>query len=148
MGSSLLRLVALVAFLLSFVDLSVGFWRLPCHGRTGVARIDPLVDFDKVGDHAHVIHGGKSKSWSLFYRVPLCTIIYACSLALGLKLLLTILPFRLRVHLWRCTAQPVRLHFLRCETRLVGLLDPGFVFHGKRRQGQACQSGRRNARVS
>jgi hypothetical protein len=38
------------------------FWRLPCRGRSGVARIDPLMAPGKVSDHVHVIHGSGSKS--------------------------------------------------------------------------------------
>ncbi|WPG98353.1 Hypothetical protein R9X50_00114200 [Acrodontium crateriforme] len=34
------------------------FWRMPCRSRTGVARMDPLVDPGKVADHVHAIHGG------------------------------------------------------------------------------------------
>ena len=33
------------------------FWRMPCKGRTGLARIDPLVNFGTIGDHVHAIHG-------------------------------------------------------------------------------------------
>ncbi|KAL1961909.1 hypothetical protein VTN77DRAFT_942 [Rasamsonia byssochlamydoides] len=36
---------------------SEAFWRLPCRGRTGVARIDPLMAPGKVSDHVHVVHG-------------------------------------------------------------------------------------------
>ena len=38
------------------------FWRLPCQGRTALARIDPLVNYGVIADHAHAIHGGSSKS--------------------------------------------------------------------------------------
>lgn len=37
------------------------FWRLPCRGRTGVARLDPIVDPGEVSSHVHVVHGGGSK---------------------------------------------------------------------------------------
>ncbi|KAI5287429.1 hypothetical protein KEM52_001586 [Ascosphaera acerosa] len=33
------------------------FWRLPCRGRTGVARIDPIVDAGGPAAHAHALHG-------------------------------------------------------------------------------------------
>ena len=38
------------------------FWRLPCTGRTAVARIDPLAQFGRASNHAHVIHGGNGES--------------------------------------------------------------------------------------
>lgn len=38
------------------------FWRLPCRGRTGVARLDPIVDPGEVSSHVHAVHGGGSKS--------------------------------------------------------------------------------------
>ncbi|KAK2763125.1 hypothetical protein FQN54_009761 [Arachnomyces sp. PD_36] len=34
------------------------FWRLPCMGDTGVARMDPLVNPGTISDHAHIVHGG------------------------------------------------------------------------------------------
>ncbi|KXJ92933.1 hypothetical protein Micbo1qcDRAFT_52142 [Microdochium bolleyi] len=36
------------------------FWRMQCKGRTGTALIDPIVDFGKVADHAHVFHGSSA----------------------------------------------------------------------------------------
>jgi hypothetical protein len=37
------------------------FWRMECHARSGLARIDPIVTPDKISSHAHAIHGGSSK---------------------------------------------------------------------------------------
>ncbi|GAP83941.1 putative wsc domain-containing protein [Rosellinia necatrix] len=34
-----------------------GFWRMECRGSTGTARMDPIVDFNKVSGHAHAVHG-------------------------------------------------------------------------------------------
>jgi len=51
---------ALAAFALA--GLSNAFWRMECHSRTGLGRIDPLVDPGEISDHSHVIHGGSSKS--------------------------------------------------------------------------------------
>ncbi|PGG99031.1 hypothetical protein AJ80_09421 [Polytolypa hystricis UAMH7299] len=39
---------------------ALGFWRLPCRGRLGTARIDPLVNPGEIAPHAHVIHGGSN----------------------------------------------------------------------------------------
>ena len=43
------------------VSLAVGsvdaFWRMPCRSRSGLARIDPLVSFGTISEHAHAIHG-------------------------------------------------------------------------------------------
>lgn len=38
------------------------FWRMPCRSRTGLARIDPIMDPGAISDHVHAIHGGGSKS--------------------------------------------------------------------------------------
>lgn len=37
------------------------FWRMPCRSRTGLARMDPLVDEGQVSGHVHSIFGGGSK---------------------------------------------------------------------------------------
>lgn len=37
------------------------FWRMQCHGRTGMARIDPIMDFGKASTHAHTLHGSSGK---------------------------------------------------------------------------------------
>lgn len=34
------------------------FWRMPCRSRTGLARMDPIMDPGAISDHAHTIHGG------------------------------------------------------------------------------------------
>jgi hypothetical protein len=43
------------------ISLAVGsadaFWRMPCRSRSGLARVDPLVSFGTVSEHAHAIHG-------------------------------------------------------------------------------------------
>lgn len=57
------RIALLVA---SLSGLSNAFWRMDCHSRTGLARIDPLVDPGVVSDHSHAIHGGNSKSLGLY----------------------------------------------------------------------------------
>ncbi|EMC93842.1 hypothetical protein BAUCODRAFT_46702, partial [Baudoinia panamericana UAMH 10762] len=33
------------------------FWRMPCQ-RTGIGRLDPLMDPGEIADHVHTIHGG------------------------------------------------------------------------------------------
>ncbi|KAH7054240.1 WSC domain-containing protein [Macrophomina phaseolina] len=43
------------------------FWRMPCRGRTGLARIDPIVDTGVVSSHAHAIHGGSNFGMSIGY---------------------------------------------------------------------------------
>lgn len=42
---------------LAFAVQVTAFWRMPCRGRTGVARIDPLISPGTSAEHAHVIHG-------------------------------------------------------------------------------------------
>lgn len=48
--------------LTAFPVLSNAFWRLPCRGRTGIARLDPIIDPGEISGHAHTIHGGGSES--------------------------------------------------------------------------------------
>lgn len=43
------------------------FWRMPCRSRTGLARIDPIMDPGMVSDHAHTIHGGGSELFICIY---------------------------------------------------------------------------------
>ncbi|KAL2354780.1 WSC domain-containing protein [Cryomyces antarcticus] len=56
--SQFLLTAALVS--LSLVGVSDAFWRLPCRARSGLGRIDPLVDSGSVADHVHAIHGGNN----------------------------------------------------------------------------------------
>lgn len=49
---------ALVACFTLLPTFTSAFWRLPCRGRTGVARLDPIVDPGEISPHVHVIHGG------------------------------------------------------------------------------------------
>lgn len=60
MHLSVLSLAAQVALVVQMLPVADAFWRLPCRGRLGVARIDPLMEPGKVAGHAHVIHGGNS----------------------------------------------------------------------------------------
>lgn len=64
-GSSFLEKAALLAGLAGNVD---AFWRMPCLARSGVARIDPLVDFGGIAQHVHYIHGSSGMSASLFLK--------------------------------------------------------------------------------
>lgn len=58
------RIVLLVA---SLSGLSNAFWRMDCHSRTGLARIDPLVDPGVASDHSHAIHGGNNFGFTTTY---------------------------------------------------------------------------------
>ncbi|OJZ82274.1 hypothetical protein ASPFODRAFT_64309 [Aspergillus luchuensis CBS 106.47] len=58
------RNVALVACLAAFSSVADAFWRLPCRGRSGVARIDPIMAPGKPSDHVHVVHGSGGFSMS------------------------------------------------------------------------------------
>ncbi|CAG7966357.1 unnamed protein product [Penicillium salamii] len=56
-----IRLTAmLMACLTLFPSSATAFWRLPCRGRSGTARLDPIVDPGKVSGHTHVVHGSGS----------------------------------------------------------------------------------------
>jgi hypothetical protein len=50
--------IAAAAALMSGAD---AFWRMPCHSRTALARLDPIVDKGVASTHGHTIHGGSSK---------------------------------------------------------------------------------------
>ncbi|OOO11807.1 protein of unknown function DUF1996-containing protein [Aspergillus oryzae] len=54
--------VGLVTCLAAFSGLAEAFWRLPCRGRAGLARLDPLMDPGKDSYHVHAIHGPDSFS--------------------------------------------------------------------------------------
>ncbi|KAK2767931.1 hypothetical protein FQN53_006411 [Emmonsiellopsis sp. PD_33] len=56
MHSNLILTTALAAA----VAPAAAFWRLPCQGRLGVGRIDPLVNPGELSSHAHVIHGASN----------------------------------------------------------------------------------------
>lgn len=43
-----------------FSGAADAFWRMECRGRTGLARLDPLVEPGEVANHAHAIHGGSN----------------------------------------------------------------------------------------
>ncbi|KAI9781105.1 MAG: hypothetical protein M1816_002576 [Peltula sp. TS41687] len=59
-----MSILLLLANFFGYVDC---FWRLPCNGRAGVARIDPLAQHGRVGNHAHVIHGGNNFGFDSAY---------------------------------------------------------------------------------
>lgn len=47
---------------LAFATTSNAFWRMECRSKSGMARIDPLVNFGVPGEHVHAVHGGSGKS--------------------------------------------------------------------------------------
>ncbi|KAJ6110752.1 hypothetical protein N7486_002987 [Penicillium sp. IBT 16267x] len=49
---------ALVACLTIFSGVADAFWRLPCRGRTGLSRLDPIMDPGEISPHVHSIQGG------------------------------------------------------------------------------------------
>ncbi|CAG8899855.1 unnamed protein product [Penicillium egyptiacum] len=56
-----LKLTAVVmACFALFPSYANAFWRLPCRGRSGLARVDPIVDPGEVSGHVHAVHGGGS----------------------------------------------------------------------------------------
>ncbi|PYH78299.1 hypothetical protein BO82DRAFT_435088 [Aspergillus uvarum CBS 121591] len=56
--------VAIVTCLAIFTDVANAFWRLPCRGRSGVARIDPIMAPGIPSDHVHAVHGSGGFSMS------------------------------------------------------------------------------------
>ncbi|GES58075.1 WSC-domain-containing protein [Aspergillus terreus] len=51
---------ALVMGLAAFSGMADAFWRLPCRGRSGLARVDPLMDPGKPSYHVHAVHGSSA----------------------------------------------------------------------------------------
>lgn len=62
MEKSLLRRLSFAILLSLNIGHTSAFWRLLCDGSVGLARMDPLMEPGKVGDHAHSIKGGSGKS--------------------------------------------------------------------------------------
>jgi hypothetical protein len=58
---------------LTLVSGASAFWRMPCRSRTGLARMDPLMDLNEVSDHVHSIFGGGSR----FFRHSRCACVAA-----------------------------------------------------------------------
>ena len=56
--------LSLVAYLAAFSGVADAFWRLPCRGQTGAARMDPLMDPGEISYHVHAVHGSGSKIMS------------------------------------------------------------------------------------
>ncbi|KAL4790284.1 hypothetical protein BDV19DRAFT_341160 [Aspergillus venezuelensis] len=53
---------SLVACLAAFAGVADAFWRLPCRGRSGLARMDPLMDPGQPSYHVHTVHGSNGFS--------------------------------------------------------------------------------------
>ena len=49
-----------LAALAALASPALGFWRLPCQGRLGLAPMDPLVNPGTKAHHVHAIHGASS----------------------------------------------------------------------------------------
>ncbi|KAI0205102.1 hypothetical protein F4808DRAFT_273182 [Astrocystis sublimbata] len=48
--------------ILGMSSVTEAFWRMECRGITGLDRIDPIMDFNKVAAHAHTSHGSSGFS--------------------------------------------------------------------------------------
>lgn len=60
MSSKTVSRAAVVALALGNTAVNA-FWRLECPGSIGLARIDPLMDFDGLSGHVHALKGGSGK---------------------------------------------------------------------------------------
>lgn len=49
--------VGIVSYLAAFAGVADAFWRLPCRGRSALARMDPLMDPGSPSYHVHSVHG-------------------------------------------------------------------------------------------
>ncbi|KAI1135198.1 hypothetical protein F5Y05DRAFT_184629 [Hypoxylon sp. FL0543] len=56
-----------VFFLLGAIGDVAAFWRMECRGRTGLARIDPIMDAGVVSPHIHTVHGSSGFSLAATY---------------------------------------------------------------------------------
>lgn len=50
---------------LGLTGTASAFWRMECRSRSGLARIDPLINPGEISAHAHAIHGGSGMSSAL-----------------------------------------------------------------------------------
>ncbi|OQO13972.1 hypothetical protein B0A48_00847 [Cryoendolithus antarcticus] len=57
-----------VATALALVGSASAFWRMPCRSRTGLARMDPLMDPGEISDHVHSIFGGGNFGMTTTYE--------------------------------------------------------------------------------
>ncbi|KAH8434523.1 uncharacterized protein LDX57_012166 [Aspergillus melleus] len=57
--------VGLVTCLAALSSVADAFWRLPCRGRSGLARMDPLMDPGEPSNHVHAVHGASAFSMSV-----------------------------------------------------------------------------------
>lgn len=53
--------------LLAAIQGAAAFWRMPCRGRVGLARLDPLVNPNEVAQHVHHIHGSSGFNMNATY---------------------------------------------------------------------------------
>ncbi|KAI1113704.1 hypothetical protein F5Y14DRAFT_203489 [Nemania sp. NC0429] len=53
--------------ILGMSSITEAFWRMECRGSTGVARMDPIVEFNKISGHAHAVHGSSGFGLSATY---------------------------------------------------------------------------------
>ncbi|KAI0401311.1 hypothetical protein F4802DRAFT_609478 [Xylaria palmicola] len=63
MGAKALTALAI----LGLSSVTDAFWRMECRGTTGLARVDPIVDFNRIGAHAHAVHGSSGFGLSANY---------------------------------------------------------------------------------
>lgn len=52
----------------AFALTATAFWRMECHARVGLARLDPLVSPGEVSQHVHAIHGSSGFSEDATYE--------------------------------------------------------------------------------
>lgn len=55
-------LIAAAVLFPCYITFAEAFWRLQCGYRSGLARLDPLINPGGVSDHVHAIHGGSGMS--------------------------------------------------------------------------------------
>lgn len=60
------KTLSVLALLSAVADVSA-FWRMECRGRTGLARLDPIMDLGEIAPHIHTVHGSSGFNLAATY---------------------------------------------------------------------------------
>ncbi|CAN8096042.1 unnamed protein product [Discula destructiva] len=88
------RSTKLIAAALAVAGTPVSaFWRMECRGASGQARIDPLVDFGRVGHHAHEVFGSGGFSDTADYDALVSSDCTSCAVTVDKSAYWTPIPY-------------------------------------------------------
>jgi hypothetical protein len=94
------------------------YFRMECPGRTGLARMDPIVSPGGFSSHAHAVHGSSGKSSHGLHG-------HSVTLAYSV---LIIAPSRLLSDISHKGSASWKLHLMPSQTRQVCILAPPSLF--------------------